>query len=242
MLQSRTQVTDALRPSQFGPGPSNLNPPSSRANDQYGQPQQTSSEPYPPDYNINSPPLDSWIDQSPPMDQQSVEERLESWRQQQRFKYENISPIDAANPRDEDGKMKLLASVSKGSIALFFFILMWRAVHHYELADLAFKGSTRLFMVLPPVILFLGNMAGCVGSLMSNGALGKKRMKAILNLNKLMEIALMAYNVSRLVLVPSKLVVREGKLYRMNASPTRLLLDHLVALRRQCELTISIFF
>ena len=138
--------------------------------------------------------------------------------------------------------MKLLASVSKGSIALFFFILMWRAVHHYELADLAFKGSTRLFMVLPPVILFLGNMAGCVGSLMSNGALGKKRMKAILNLNKLMEIALMAYNVSRLVLVPSKLVVREGKLYRMNASPTRLLLDHLVALRRQCELTISIFF
>ena len=30
--------------------------------------------------------------------------------------------------------MKLLASVSKGSIALFFFILMWRAVHHYELA------------------------------------------------------------------------------------------------------------
>ena len=139
--------------------------------------------------------------------------------------------------------MKLLASVSKGSIALFFFILMWRAVHHYELADLAFKGSTRLFIVLPPVILFLGNMAGCVGSLMSNGALGKKRMKAILNLNKLMEIALMAYNVSRLVLVPSKLVVREGKLYRMNASPTGLILDHLVALRSETvRANESLFF
>lgn len=214
LLLSRNSGTDALRPSQFGPGPSNLNPPSSRATDQnFAQ----SSESYPPEYtntdtNIdtnNSPIQDSWIDTSPPMDHESVEERLESWRQQQQHKYEHQSQVEAVNPRDEDGKMKLLASVSKGSIALFFFILMWRSVHHYELADQGFKGSTRLFMVLPTVFLFLGNMAGCVGSIMSNGALGKKRMKAILNLNKLMEISLMAYNVMRLVLVPSKLVVRE---------------------------------
>lgn len=117
--------------------------------------------------------------------------------------------LDASNPRDEDGKMKLLASVSKGSVAIFFFILMWRSVHHYELADQTFQGTTRLFMVLPPVVLFLGNMAGCVGSILSNGAIGKKRLKAILNLNKLMEIVLMFYNVMRLVVVPSKLVVRE---------------------------------
>merc|ERR1711971_911948 len=44
---------------------------------------------------------------------------------------------------------------------------------------------------------------------MSSGSMGKKRMKAILNLNKLMEMTLMAYNVMRLVLVPSKLVLRE---------------------------------
>jgi hypothetical protein len=74
-------------------------------------------------------------------------------------------------------------------------------------------------------------MAGCVGSLISNGALGKKSMKVILNVNQLSEIILMvAYNAMRLVLVPSKLVVREGKLYRMNASPTGLILDHLAAL------------
>jgi len=64
-------------------------------------------------------------------------------------------------------------------------------------------------MVIPPVILFLGNMAGCVGSLMSSGGVGKKRMKAILNLNKLVEVSLMAYNVFRLVFVPSKLILRE---------------------------------
>eukprot|EP00979_Chaetoceros_neogracilis_P007282 scaffold1521_cov271-Chaetoceros_neogracile.AAC.90 len=214
-LSSQSFGTDALRPSQFGPGPSNLTPPSSRANDQnYAQSSESS---YPPDYdytnnnnnNNNNPLQESWIDTPPPMDHESVEERLESWRQQQQHRYEHQSQGEAVNPRDEDGKMKLLASVSKGSIAFFFFILMWRAVHHYELADQAFKGSTRLFMVLPTVFLFLGNLAGCVGSIMSNGALGKKRMKGILNLNKLMEISLMAYNVMRLVLAPSKLVVRE---------------------------------
>ena len=82
-------------------------------------------------------------------------------------------------------------------------------MHHYEMADLAFTGTARLFMVIPPVILFLGNMAGCVGSITSSGSLGKKRMKGILNLNKFVEIVLMAYNVSRLILVPSKLVPRE---------------------------------
>ena len=132
-----------------------------------------------------------------------------AWREQERLKYEHQSAIDAANRRDEDGKIKILASVSWGSITMFFFILMWHAVHHYELADQTFNGATRLFMVLPPVVLFLGNMAGCVGSIMSNGALGKKRMKAILNLNKLVEVSLMAYNVMRLVLVPSKFVMRE---------------------------------
>ena len=129
------------------------------------------------------------------------------------FKYEHQSPIDAANPRDEDGKMKLLASVSRESITMFFFILMWRSVHHYELADGSFQNSAmigRLIMVLPPVILFIANMAGCVGSVMSNGHLGKKRMKAILNLNKLMEITLMAYNVLCLLIrTPTKLIPRE---------------------------------
>ncbi len=188
----------ALRPSQYGPGPGQnpMQPPTSNANNPTAY----------DDYEYN-PPTQQGIDLL--NEHESVEERLQRWRQEQQYKYEHQSPIDAANPRQEDGKMKLLASVSKGSIAMFFFILMWRAVHHYEMADLAFTGTTRLFMVIPPVVLFLGNMAGCVGSLTSNGALGKKRMKGILNLNKLVEVSLLAYNVSRLIIVPSKLIPRE---------------------------------
>lgn len=147
------------------------------------------------------------------MDQESVEERLSSWRKQQQFKFENQSPLDAANPRDDDGRMKLLASVSKGSISLFFFILMWRSVHHYELADQSFKGKVRLIMVFPTICVFLFNMIGCVASLMSSSTNAsrnaKKRMKAVLNLNKLVELCLIFYNVMRLIFFPSKYVMRE---------------------------------
>jgi hypothetical protein len=185
-------LANALRPSQFNDGPM-ATPPSTF------DPYSTSSS------STGVPPMG--------MDQESVEERLSSWRKQQQFKFENQSPLDAANPRDDDGRMKLLASVSKGSISLFFFILMWRSVHHYELADQSFKGKVRLIMVFPTICVFLFNMIGCVASLMSSSTNAsrnaKKRMKAVLNLNKLVELCLIFYNVMRLIFFPSKYVMRE---------------------------------
>ena len=196
LVVTQNNFTNALRPSQFNNGPITT-PPSSNY------------DPYSPTSTNTSPPSTSI-----PMDNESVEERLAAWRNQQQLKYENQSAMDAANPRDEDGRMKLLASVSKGSISLFFFILMWRSVHHYELADQSFKGTVRLIMVFPTVLLFLGNMIGCVASLMTASSTNtsrssKKRMKAVLNLNKLMELTLIVYNVFRLIFFPSKLVMRE---------------------------------
>ena len=108
--------------------------------------------------------------------------------------------------------MKLLASVSRGSISLFFFILMWRSVHHFELADQSFQKAprTRLLLVLPTIVMFVGNMSGCVAAIVSNQTKGsKKRMKAVLNLNKLVELVLFVYNVLRLTLFPNKFVMRE---------------------------------
>ena len=106
--------------------------------------------------------------------------------------------------------MKLIASVSRGSISFFFFVLMWRTVHHYELADQSFKGTVRLVAVIPTVLLFLGNMMGCVASVTSPAShASKKRMKAILNLNKLVELSLLFYNVLRLTVFTNKLIVRE---------------------------------
>ena len=87
---------------------------------------------------------------------------------------------------------------------------MWRTVHHYELADQSFKGTVRLVAVIPTVLLFLGNMMGCVASVTSPAShASKKRMKAILNLNKLVELSLLFYNVLRLTVFTNKLIVRE---------------------------------
>mmetsp|Transcript_57650 Transcript_57650/g.172004 ORF Transcript_57650/g.172004 Transcript_57650/m.172004 type:complete len:179 (+) Transcript_57650:724-1260(+) len=86
---------------------------------------------------------------------------------------------------------------------------MWRSVHHYEMADASFKGVQRLLFVVPTVALFIGNMAGCVASVTSPSHSAKKRMKAILNLNKLIELLLFIYNVVRLTIFPSKFVQRE---------------------------------
>lgn len=195
-----------LKPSQYGSGAPNMNPPTSRAYDNNN-------------YNDNSdqnlgdvayiPATSYQPDNS--FDQESVEERLASWREQQQQRYEGQNPVDELNPRDEEGRLKLLATVSRGSISVFFFVLMWRSVHHFELADQSFrKSSKRLFLVVPTMVLFIGNMAGCVASISSRTLKAKKRMKAILNLNKLVELLLFIYNIIRLAFFANnKLVPRE---------------------------------
>jgi hypothetical protein len=112
-------------------------------------------------------------------------------------------------PAAEQGRMKLLASVSKGSRSVIFFILMWRDIHLYELADQAFKGTFRLLMVTPLISLFIGNMAGVVASFTQQSHASKKRMKAILNLDKLVEGILLVYYFVRLTVIPSKHIPRE---------------------------------
>jgi hypothetical protein len=121
--------------------------------------------------------------------------------------------VNAANApesgRDAEGRMKLLTSVSKGSRALIFFLLLWRDVHLYEVADTTLTGVVRLPVVTPLCALFLANLAGVVASLTSPGHSAKKRLKAILNLDKLVEAILIAYNFIRLTVWPAKYAPRE---------------------------------
>jgi len=147
---------------------------------------------------------------------QSFEDQAAAWRQYQQERQRNQTPEQAASATDEDGRMKLLASVSRTSLSFWFFVLVWRSVHHYELADKCWKGNTRLALVIPPVALFIGNLAGCVSSLTGPKNVTKKRLKAILNLDKLVEAVLLVYNVLRLTVYPSKYTPREiyvGRLF-----------------------------
>lgn len=105
--------------------------------------------------------------------------------------------------------MKLITSVSKGSRSLIFFLLLWRDVHLYEVADTTLKGLTRLMVVTPLCALFLANLAGVVASVTSPSHSAKKRLKAILNLDKLVEALLICYNFIRLTILPAQYIPRE---------------------------------
>lgn len=161
--------------------------------------------------NYNPPPNTGYDEQREVnMMQESTQDRHDKWRTEQMEKYSNRSPDQELNPRDEQGRMKLMSSVSKGSRAVIFFILMWRDIYLFEVTDLSIKGGlrkmiTRMFLTS----VFLGNLAGVVTSVTSQGHSSKNRLKAILNLDKVVESTLLVWNLSRVALFPSKFVPRE---------------------------------
>ncbi len=174
------------------------------------------SNPYQPPLNTNNPEhgfenynLPASIPDTDHLFQESVQERVDRWREAQVEQSQNMTPEQELNPRDSQGRMKLIASVSRGSRALIFFMIMWRDIHLFELADQSLKGIKRLFVVVPLILLFIGNMAGVVASFTSPTHSSKKRMKAILNLDKLVEGILLVWYFLRLTVVPSKYIPRE---------------------------------
>ena len=86
---------------------------------------------------------------------------------------------------------------------------MWRDVHLFETADQALKGFTRLCVVTALILLFFANLAGVVASITSPSHSAKKRLKAILNLDKLIEGVIIIFNFGRLTVFPSKYTPRE---------------------------------
>jgi hypothetical protein len=185
---------------------------------------QSSTDPYsnyagysPPDPRNAHDPQDGFANYNPPTDlpdtehlfQETVQERVDKWRQAQMEHSQQLTPEQQQNPRDAQGRMKLLASVSRGSRALIFFMIMWRDIHLFEVADQSLKGLRRLICVVPLILLFIGNLAGVVASFTSPGHSSKKRMKAILNLDKLVEALLLVWYFFRLTIFPTKHVPRE---------------------------------
>eukprot|EP00529_Nitzschia_sp_RCC80_P031289 CAMPEP_0113502458 /NCGR_PEP_ID=MMETSP0014_2-20120614/33568_1 /TAXON_ID=2857 /ORGANISM="Nitzschia sp." /LENGTH=371 /DNA_ID=CAMNT_0000397253 /DNA_START=161 /DNA_END=1276 /DNA_ORIENTATION=+ /assembly_acc=CAM_ASM_000159 len=124
-------------------------------------------------------------------------------------------------------RLKLILSVSKGSRAVTFFVLMWRNIYMFDVADTSIKksmGFYRGFVRSILTLLLCGNIAGFVSSMLPSSSTTstsstdhhhhhstktKKRMKAILNLDKLVEIVLLVWYFFRLTIFPSKYVPKE---------------------------------
>jgi len=134
---------------------------------------------------------------------ETVQDRVDHWRANLQ---ENAAKLQES-PRDEKGRMKLMMSVGKGSRAMIFFFLMWRDVSLYETAS-QLKFASKVLTV-PLIILFIGNLAGAYVSLTSPSHASKKRLKAILNLDKLVEVLLIFWSILRLTIMPAKYTPRE---------------------------------
>lgn len=147
------------------------------------------------------PPGSATTQDEPDPLHETVQERLDQWRTAQLMnsaKYQE-------SPLDDRGRRKLLTSVGKGSRAAIFFFLMWRDVHLYESAVTAATARSSISLMIltvPLIMLFLANMAGAVVSLTSPSHAAKKRLKAILNLDKLVEVVVAIYAALRLTIWP----------------------------------------
>ena len=97
-----------------------------------------------------------------------------------------------------------------------FALLLMRDLSLYEVASELKHGSIVVCTLL--MALFVGNLVGAVVSLMSapSSHASKKRLKAILNLDKLVEIFLLGWYLLRLTVWPNKYTPREvyvGRLF-----------------------------
>ena len=161
-----------------------------------------------PSTQLGAPP--EMLDENP--FPETVQERVERWKTQQR-EQAMLTSQEIPNTSGQQA-MSLLGTVSKGARTVIFFLLMWRDISLFETADQVFasKPLMRAMIVTPLIGLFLANMAGAIYSLTmtsSSHSTTKRRLKAILNVDKLLEMALAVFYAIRLCLVPSRYTTRE---------------------------------
>jgi hypothetical protein len=104
---------------------------------------------------------------------ETVQDRVNTWRQAQ---LEQSSRLQQS-ARDDQGRIKLLTGVSRGSRAIIFVCLVFRNLHLFEVADQALRGMLRLLVVTPLIGLFVANLAGVVASFTAPSHSTKKRLK-----------------------------------------------------------------
>ncbi|KAL7570073.1 hypothetical protein ACA910_017106 [Epithemia clementina (nom. ined.)] len=160
--------------------------------------------------NFAPPPNNNIEDPFPP---ETVQQQVERWKTQQR-EQAVLTSQDIPN-RGQEGAVSLVATVSKGARCMVFMIQMWRNLHLFETADQVFSSkktsnALRSLLVTPMVFLFVANLGGAMASLSSTTTAAKKRrLKAILNVDKMVELILICYYAIRLTIAPSRYTSRE---------------------------------
>jgi hypothetical protein len=160
----------------------------------------------------------------------SVQEQFNSWKLQQMQQQQSSSSASSnSSPYvDSKGQTKLLVSINKTSRAVIFFIYMWRILHLYEnvsggsnsitiATTQSFTPNSLLklrptsLLSVPLLLLFMSNMIATITLVISSETnhTTKKRLKAILNMNKFVEVIVIIYTFARLTIIPSPYVTKE---------------------------------
>lgn len=142
--------------------------------------------------------------------QESVQDRVDQWRQEQIQHRQEMPTVEKTSLRESNGRVKLLANLGNGSRAALFGVLMWRNLVLMEAVDKTIKSRFKGFFIGLLTALLLGNFAGVAAALTgTTGHAAKNRFKAILNLDKLLEIVLLFWYFLRLTIIPNKHIQRE---------------------------------
>ena len=149
-----------------------------------------------------------------PFPPETVQQRVERWKAEQRE--QGLLTSQNIPNSGKDSVVSLLSSVSKGGRCMVFFFLMWRDIHLFEVVDQSIGkdgkgGALRALLVTPLVFLFVTNLGGALVSLSTTTSTSatKRRLKAILKADMLVELILLLYYTIRLTIAPSKYISRE---------------------------------
>lgn len=214
-LLIRGGSSNPYQPFQTSQQQRNLESNLSRRGYQAQHPQQIDSAAF---YSTDAPDI--------PQQEDFIQDRYDTWRAYQTAQSEAMQ----AAQFDENGRVKLLTSVSQGSRTVCFILFMLRSIHLYEVSHKAFTGSfLRMLASTSMASLFVANLAGVVASLSASLKSRKKRLKAILNLNKLVEVVLLVRSFARLTLFPGNgFLPREKLIVSMFHSVVFLLQSHAI--------------
>jgi hypothetical protein len=119
-------------------------------------------------------------------------------QQQRQYQHQHATP----NGRPSDPKTSLfMKQINAKGLAFCFFVMLWRALHHFEIADALVSPKQRLALVVPSLAMVITNALCLLACCVSGTSFKHKmRMKTALSLNSLIEGLLLASNVIRLLL------------------------------------------
>ena len=148
---------------------------------------------------------------------ETVQDRLDAWKEKQ---LQNMAQYQQS-ALDDKGRAKLVISVSKPARIFVFGLFTWRTLHIYEQIVGTSASSAnplvgpKVLVTLPVFLLFLADILGTILSFANVSSFTKKRLKAILNLNKVVEFLVLFHSIVRLTVWPSRYITKEIYLGRI---------------------------